>query len=90
MDDQVHLDESIFKEDESLKALMNRPNPIFDLSDAAIKTNCRHSSIPIHSERNEVTPLEVVIFDILVDLMNIEDEQYVSFSLDQSITHTEA
>ena len=77
MDDILQIDDGIFEEDESLSDLMRRQAPKFDMSNASLTTICGFPPIPIHSQDDNASPGETVMFGILTDLINVPDQEYV-------------
>jgi hypothetical protein len=77
MDDVLQLDESIFQEDESLTDRMRRQAPKFNMTNASLTAICGNPAIPIHSQDDEALPGEKVMFNTLVTLINVSDQDYV-------------
>ena len=77
MDDFLQLDESIFQEDESMTDRMRRLTPKFDMTNASITAVCGDPPIPIHSQDDDASPHETTMFNILVALINVPDQDYV-------------
>ncbi|KAG9532557.1 hypothetical protein KCU93_g1111, partial [Aureobasidium melanogenum] len=76
MDELLQLDETLFQEDESLHDRMERNRPKFDMTNSALKAICGYPPIPIHSESDETWPPETEMFNILVSLINVPNEDY--------------
>jgi hypothetical protein len=77
MDDILQLDESIFEEDESLTDRMRRQMPKFDMTNASLTAICGHPPIPIHSQDDDASPGETIMFNTLVTLIDVPDQDYV-------------
>jgi hypothetical protein len=80
MDDNLQLDESIFQEDESLTDRMRRQAPKFDMTNASLTAICGSPPIPVHSQDDEASPGEIVMFNTLVTLVDVSDRDYVRCS----------
>ncbi|KAH0372720.1 hypothetical protein KCU65_g991, partial [Aureobasidium melanogenum] len=76
MNDLLQLDDNLFQEDESLHDRMERIRPKFNMTNAALTTVCGHPPVPIHSESDETWPPETEMFNILVNLIDVPDEDY--------------
>lgn len=74
MDDILQLDDTIFQEHEDLSDRMERIRPKFDMTNAALTAICGHPPIPIHSDSDETWPPETEMFNILVNLMNVPNQ----------------
>lgn len=77
MDELLQLDETVFQEDESLRDRLERIRPKSDMTNAAFTAICGDPSIAIHSESDEEWPPETELFNILVDLINVPNQDYV-------------
>jgi hypothetical protein len=77
MDEFFQLDESIFHEDESLTDRMRRVTPKIDMTNASLTAVCGSPPIPIHSQDDDARWGETVMFNILVTLIDIPDQNYV-------------
>ncbi|KAG9605305.1 hypothetical protein KCU77_g638, partial [Aureobasidium melanogenum] len=74
MDDLLQLDNTIFQEDESLVDRMERIRFKFDMTSPALTAMCGYPSLSIHSESDETWPPEIEMFNILVSLTNVPNE----------------
>jgi hypothetical protein len=77
MDDLLQLGENIFQEDESLYDRMRQQAPIFDTTNASLTAICGNSPNPIHSRDDDASSGETAMFNILVTLIDIPDQDYV-------------
>jgi hypothetical protein len=84
MDELLQLDESIFQEDESLTDRMRRQTPKFDMTNASLTAVCGNPPIPIHSQDDDASSEETVMFNILVTLIDIPDRDYVRSEYSES------
>ncbi|CAD0113272.1 unnamed protein product, partial [Aureobasidium uvarum] len=76
MDDLCQLDESIFQEDESLVDRMERLKPRFDMTNASLTSICGHPRISIHSQDDKASREETIMFNLLIELINVSDQEY--------------
>ncbi|KAI4851118.1 hypothetical protein E4T44_02332 [Aureobasidium sp. EXF-8845] len=76
MDDLLHLDDSVFREDETLTDRMRRLAPKFDMTNASLTAVCGNPPIPIHSQDDDASSHETTMFNILVTLINVPDQDY--------------
>jgi hypothetical protein len=79
MDELLQLDETLFQEDETLTDRMRQLAPKFDMTNASLTAVCGNPPIPIHSQDDDASSGETVMFNILVTLIDIPDQDYVRF-----------
>lgn len=77
MDDLLHLDGDVFQEDESLADRMRRQAPKFDMTNASSTAMCGTPSCSVHSQDDEASPHETIMFNIFVTLIDVPDRDYV-------------